>query len=167
MHSAEQQLFLLLLLVASPLSFIFSCSTVFSSSSSILPIILICFCNCFCSSLYAFVHVQARLVARALSGRVTLPSQNQMLQDIADFYQLLTDSDVPVRYTHNQVTHKLMRKTQHTNQRVTEQSFMIMPDTSYSFVFSTHAPSSENAISHFHCYGCCRSSSSTFSRVLQ
>ena len=30
-----------------------------------------------------------------------------MLQDIADFYQLLIDSGVPVRYTHNQVSKTL------------------------------------------------------------
>ena len=54
----------------------------------------------------AVAMVQAKLVARALSGRAILPSQKQMLQDIADFYQLLKDSGVPVRYTHNQVTHR-------------------------------------------------------------
>ena len=61
-------------------------------------------------------------MARALSGRAVLPSQNQMLQDIADFYQLLFDSGVPVRYTHNQVTHKSMGKVQDTNQRFIEGS---------------------------------------------
>ena len=55
------------------------------------------------SSRPAGVSLQAKLVARALSGRAVLPSQEQMLQDIADFYQLLIDSGVPVRYTHNQV----------------------------------------------------------------
>ena len=52
---------------------------------------------------HAFASMQAKLVARALSGRATLPSQPQMLQDIADFYQLLIDRGIPVRYTHNQV----------------------------------------------------------------
>lgn len=47
-------------------------------------------------------ELQAKLVARALSGRASLPSQDHMLHDIADFYQLLIDSGVPVRYTHNQ-----------------------------------------------------------------
>ena len=42
-------------------------------------------------------------MARVLSGRVQLPSKQQMTQDIAEFYQLLIDNGVPVRYTHNQV----------------------------------------------------------------
>lgn len=52
------------------------------------------------------VYVQAKLVARVLSGRSQLPSRHQMEQDVADFYKLLKDSKVPVRYTHNQVLHQ-------------------------------------------------------------
>lgn len=47
--------------------------------------------------------VQAKLVARVLSGRSQLPSTEQMKQDIDTFYKLLQDRDVPVRYTHDQV----------------------------------------------------------------
>ena len=65
-----------------------------ASCSSSLPVLLP----------HMFAIMQAKLVARALSGRAILPSQNQMLQDIAAFYQLLIDNGVPVRYTHNQVT---------------------------------------------------------------
>ena len=47
--------------------------------------------------------MQSKLIARGLSGRARLPSRAQMAQDVVDFYQVLVDKGVPVRYTHNQV----------------------------------------------------------------
>ena len=57
--------------------------------------------NC---SLTCCCDVQSKLVARVLSGKAHLPSPREMIQDVEDFYQLLIDSNVPVRYTHNQVS---------------------------------------------------------------
>ena len=47
--------------------------------------------------------MQARFVARVLSGRVQLPPRSQMHTRVQDFYDLLQQAQVPVRYTHSQV----------------------------------------------------------------
>ena len=47
--------------------------------------------------------MQAKLVARVLSGRSTLPSQVEMAEDTQRLYKLYQDKHVPVRYFFNQV----------------------------------------------------------------
>ncbi|KAK9815265.1 hypothetical protein WJX72_000885 [[Myrmecia] bisecta] len=47
-------------------------------------------------------ELQAKYVARVLSGRVVLPSRASMEADIQTFQDLLERAGVPVRYTHNQ-----------------------------------------------------------------
>ncbi len=47
--------------------------------------------------------MQAKLVARVLSGRSTLPSQVEMTEDTQRLYKLYQDKNVPVRYFFNQV----------------------------------------------------------------
>jgi hypothetical protein len=47
--------------------------------------------------------VSAKLVARVLSGRSTLPSQVEMAEDTQRLYKLYQDKNVPVRYFFNQV----------------------------------------------------------------
>jgi hypothetical protein len=49
------------------------------------------------------MSAQAKWVAQVLSGRVTLPSEEDMEADIQAFYKLLKERNVPVRYTHNLV----------------------------------------------------------------
>lgn len=66
------------------------------------------------SHVWCGVCMQAKLVARVLSGKSQLPHQGQMQRDIDAFYQLLQDSSVPVRYTHDQVHHWLRRSCSHT-----------------------------------------------------
>lgn len=56
------------------------------------------------SEAYVSCIMQSKLIARVLSGRARLPSRVQMAQDVTDFYQVLVDRGVPVRYTHNQVS---------------------------------------------------------------
>lgn len=46
--------------------------------------------------------MQAKLVARALSGRVVLPSPEAMLQAVHASYRELQARGVPQRYTHMQ-----------------------------------------------------------------
>ncbi|CAL8465411.1 g4947 [Coccomyxa elongata] len=47
-------------------------------------------------------ELQARWVAQVLSGRVALPSREEMEADTEAFYKLLKRHDVPVRHTHCQ-----------------------------------------------------------------
>ncbi len=54
-------------------------------------------------SQYCPCAMQARFVARVLSGRVQLPTRSQMHAQVQDFYDLLQKAQVPVRYTHSQV----------------------------------------------------------------
>ncbi|KAK8578203.1 hypothetical protein V6N13_047057 [Hibiscus sabdariffa] len=43
---------------------------------------------------------QSKWVAGVLSGRITLPSQKEMMEDINSFYSMLEASGIPKRYTH-------------------------------------------------------------------
>lgn len=47
--------------------------------------------------------LQAKWVAQVLSGRARLPSRDAMEADIQEFYNLLQEAGMPVRYTHCQV----------------------------------------------------------------
>lgn len=47
-------------------------------------------------------ELQAKLVARVLSGRSTLPSQVEMTEDTQRLYKLYQDKNVPVQYFFNQ-----------------------------------------------------------------
>ena len=43
-------------------------------------------------------------MAQVLSGRVMLPSEAAMIEDIRSFYTLRAEHGVPIRYTHCQVS---------------------------------------------------------------
>ncbi|EIE23106.1 FAD/NAD(P)-binding domain-containing protein [Coccomyxa subellipsoidea C-169] len=47
-------------------------------------------------------ELQAKWVAQVLSGRVALPSREEMEADMEAFYRLLEKNSIPVRYTHCQ-----------------------------------------------------------------
>ena len=47
--------------------------------------------------------MQAKWVAQVLSGRVALPTQQEMEADMEAFYELLKEKGIPMRYTHCQV----------------------------------------------------------------
>lgn len=44
---------------------------------------------------------QSKWIAGALSGRIALPTEQEMMEDVEDFYSKLEASGVPKRYTHN------------------------------------------------------------------
>ncbi|KAM0058358.1 putative flavin monooxygenase, FAD/NAD(P)-binding domain superfamily [Helianthus debilis subsp. tardiflorus] len=46
-------------------------------------------------------ELQCEWIAGILSGRISLPSQNEMWKDVEAFYDSLQASGVPIRYTHN------------------------------------------------------------------
>ncbi|KAM0061526.1 putative FAD/NAD(P)-binding domain superfamily [Helianthus debilis subsp. tardiflorus] len=46
-------------------------------------------------------ELQCEWIAGILSGRISLPSQNEMWKDVEAFYDSLQASGVPKRYTHN------------------------------------------------------------------
>ncbi|GAX79854.1 hypothetical protein CEUSTIGMA_g7294.t1 [Chlamydomonas eustigma] len=49
------------------------------------------------------LELQAKLVARALSGRIMLPRPEVMKEEIMAFYEQLKEDNVPTKYTHMQV----------------------------------------------------------------
>ncbi|MBA0754468.1 hypothetical protein Gogos_019927 [Gossypium gossypioides] len=49
---------------------------------------------------FPLFEFQSKWIAGILSGRVTLPSQKEMTEDIQAFYSTLKDSSIPKRYTH-------------------------------------------------------------------
>ncbi|OMP02234.1 Flavin monooxygenase FMO [Corchorus capsularis] len=49
---------------------------------------------------FPLFELQSKWVASILSGRVTLPSKEEMMDDISAFYSTLEASGIPKRYTH-------------------------------------------------------------------
>lgn len=45
-------------------------------------------------------ELQSKWVAAVLSGRVSIPSQEEMMEDTKAFYDKLEASGIPKRYTH-------------------------------------------------------------------
>ncbi|KAF9613974.1 hypothetical protein IFM89_014167 [Coptis chinensis] len=50
---------------------------------------------------FPLVELQSKWVAGILSGRISLPSQEEMMSDVEAFYLTLEAAGVPKRYTHN------------------------------------------------------------------
>lgn len=46
-------------------------------------------------------ELQSKWIAGVLSNRLTLPSQQEMMEDVEAFYSSLEVSGTPKRYTHN------------------------------------------------------------------
>ncbi|TYG77496.1 hypothetical protein ES288_D03G199800v1 [Gossypium darwinii] len=49
---------------------------------------------------FPLFEFQSKWIASILSGRITLPSQKEMMEDIQAFYSTLEVSSIPKRYTH-------------------------------------------------------------------
>uniref|UniRef100_A0A2P2M771 Flavin-containing monooxygenase n=1 Tax=Rhizophora mucronata TaxID=61149 RepID=A0A2P2M771_RHIMU len=50
---------------------------------------------------FPLFEFQSKWIAGVLSGRIVLPSQEEMMEDIEAFYLALEASNIPKRYTHN------------------------------------------------------------------
>lgn len=50
---------------------------------------------------FPLVEIQSKWVASVLSGRVELPSQEEMMMDVEAFYLKLDAAGLPKRYTHS------------------------------------------------------------------
>ncbi|KAK2993843.1 hypothetical protein RJ640_012804 [Escallonia rubra] len=50
---------------------------------------------------FPLLEFQSKWIAGILSGRISLPSQEEMMRDVNAFYSSLEASGVPKRYTHN------------------------------------------------------------------
>ncbi|KAL2901754.1 Flavin-containing monooxygenase FMO GS-OX-like 5 [Bienertia sinuspersici] len=50
---------------------------------------------------FILCELQSRWIASILSGRISLPSEEKMMEDIKSFYSTLDAAGVPKRYTHN------------------------------------------------------------------
>ncbi|KAK8578192.1 hypothetical protein V6N13_047046 [Hibiscus sabdariffa] len=49
---------------------------------------------------FPLFELQSKWVAGVLSGRITLPSQKEMMEDINSFYSMFEAAGIPKRYTH-------------------------------------------------------------------
>lgn len=47
------------------------------------------------------IDLQAKWVASVLSGKVSLPSEEDMLADLEQYYRLLEDKGIPKHHTHS------------------------------------------------------------------
>ncbi|KAL6979718.1 Flavin-containing monooxygenase FMO GS-OX5 [Sarracenia purpurea var. burkii] len=50
---------------------------------------------------FPLCELQSNWIAGALSGRIALPSSDEMMADVEAFYRALDESGIPKRYTHN------------------------------------------------------------------
>lgn len=50
---------------------------------------------------FPLCELQSKWIAGVLSGRVSLPSSDEMMADVEAFYRTLDASGIPKRYTHN------------------------------------------------------------------
>lgn len=50
---------------------------------------------------FPLFELQSKWIAGILSNRITLPSEEEMMEDVRAFYSLLESSGIPKRYTHN------------------------------------------------------------------
>ncbi|KAM7259591.1 hypothetical protein ACFE04_015332 [Oxalis oulophora] len=50
---------------------------------------------------FSMFELQSKWIAGVLSGRIVLPSEEEMMTDIEEFYLSLEASGIPKRYTHN------------------------------------------------------------------
>ncbi|BDA50060.1 Flavin-containing monooxygenase FMO GS-OX3 [Coccomyxa sp. Obi] len=71
-------------------------------------------------------ELQAKWVAQVLSGRVTLPSREEMEADTEAFYELLNKHNVPVRHTHCQ-TDTMPVNQWHYNETLRQSCFPMPP----------------------------------------
>ncbi|XP_077235943.1 flavin-containing monooxygenase FMO GS-OX-like 3 isoform X2 [Tasmannia lanceolata] len=53
-------------------------------------------------------ELQSKWVACVLSGRIALPSQEEMMEDVKSFYRQLEAAGCPKRYTHNMSDYQVM-----------------------------------------------------------
>ncbi|GAB2274134.1 hypothetical protein Dimus_008906 [Dionaea muscipula] len=52
-------------------------------------------------ALFPLMELQSKWIASALSGKIALPSQEKMMNDVKVFYSSLEAAGIPKRYTHN------------------------------------------------------------------
>lgn len=47
------------------------------------------------------MELQSKWVARVLSGKILLPTEEEMMESVKDFYQFMKENGLPKRYTHS------------------------------------------------------------------
>lgn len=57
---------------------------------------------------FILCELQSRWIAGTLSGRIPLPSEEKMMDDIEAFYAKLDAAGIPKRYTHNIGDHQVL-----------------------------------------------------------
>ena len=50
---------------------------------------------------FSVIELQAKWIARVLSGKVLLPDEEEMMESIKDFYQSMEENGLPKRQTHS------------------------------------------------------------------
>jgi hypothetical protein len=47
------------------------------------------------------VELQAKWVAKVLSGKILLPTEEEMMESVKEFYQFMEENGFPKRHTHS------------------------------------------------------------------
>lgn len=61
--------------------------------------------------LFLVYELQAKWIAQVLSGKVLLPSEEEMLADVEDHNRQLKESGIPKRHTHRLHPHEVIPTT--------------------------------------------------------
>jgi len=51
-------------------------------------------------AIFLVIELQAKWVARVLSGKILLPSEEEMIESVKDIYQFMEENALPKSYTH-------------------------------------------------------------------
>ena len=52
-------------------------------------------------TIFIVIELQAKWVARVLSGKVLLPTEEEMMESVKDIYRVMEENALPKRYTHS------------------------------------------------------------------
>ena len=62
---------------------------------------------------FPFFEAQAKWIAQVLSGKLSLPSSDHMLQSVADFYRSRDLAGVPKHNTHDIADFRVIKPSKH------------------------------------------------------
>lgn len=52
-------------------------------------------------TLFHVIELQAKWVAKVLSGKVVLPTEEEMMESVKELYKFMEENGLPKRYTHS------------------------------------------------------------------
>jgi hypothetical protein len=52
-------------------------------------------------TIFIVIELQAKWVARVLSGKILLPTEEEMMESVKDIYRIMEENALPKHYTHS------------------------------------------------------------------